>query len=194
MVFNNLEELKAAVEDRRQAVLTLEIDLGGAYSEEHERAKADLAKAEGIALLLQQGGGGSFLNGDNTQLDKLRQRVAETKPETPSIWVQFKKLDLEEWRNITKRVSLDQIEQYEQVLGKTFIGLYGEDPAPADEDKPEGWVKPEPLTTNPLSVSSRGGAESLLPGGSLASVVQNFMVWQNSGGDVTIRPTKSGRD
>lgn len=191
MVFNNLDELKAAVEDRRQAVLTLEIDLGGTYSEEHELAKQELAKAEGMALLLQQGGG-NFLNGGESQLDRLRQRVAETKPETPSIWVQFKKLDLEEWRNITKRVSLDQIEQYEQVLGKTFVGLFGEDPAP--EVKPDGWVAPEPLTTNPLSVSSRGGAEALLPGGSLASVVQNFMVWQNSGGDVTIRPTKSGRD
>lgn len=190
MVFNNLDELKAAVEDRRQAVLTLEIDLGGTYSAEHERAKEELAKAEGMALLLQQGGG-TFLNGGESQIDRLRQRVADTKPETPSIWVQFKKLDLEEWRNITKRVSLDQIEQYEQVLSKTFIGLFGEDPAP--EEKPEGWVPPEPLTTNPISVSSRGGAEALLPGGSLASVVQNFMVWQNSGGDVTIRPTKSGR-
>lgn len=189
MVFTNLEELKAAVADRRQSVLTLEIDLGGVYSEEHEQAKKELATAEGMKLLMQQGSGGGFLNGDSN-IEHLRQRVAETKPETPSIWIQFSKLDLEEWRNITKRTTLDQFEQYEQVLPKTFLGLYGEDPDP--EEKPEGWVKPEPLTKNPLSVSSRGGAEALLPGGSLASVVQNYMVWQNSGGDVTIRPTKSG--
>lgn len=193
MGFNNLEELKAAVADRRKAVLTLEIDLGGSYSEEHEKAKEDLRKAEGMALLLSQGNGGGFLNSESN-IERLKQHVADTKPETPAIWVQFSKLDLEEWRALTKRVSLDQFEQYEQVLGKTFIGLYGEDPAPDEAEKPEGWVKPEPLTTNPLSVSSRGGAEALLPGGSLASVVQNFMVWQNSGGDVTIRPTKSGRD
>lgn len=191
MVFNSLEELKAAVADRRQAILTLEIDLGGEYSEEHEQAKQDLAKAEGMKMLMQQGGG-QFLNGSDEHIERLRQRVAETRPETPSIWIQFSKLDLEEWRALTKRTTLDQFDQYEQVLAQTFVGLYGEDPAP--EIKPEGWVKPEPLTTNPLSVSSRGGAEALLPGGSLASVVQNFMIWQNSGGDVTIRPTKSGRD
>ncbi|WNM75061.1 tail assembly chaperone [Microbacterium phage Morrigan] len=189
MVFSNLEELKAAVEDRRQAVLTLEIDLGGAYSEEHEQAKQDLAKAEGMRMLMQQGGG-QFLNGDS--LEPLRQRVAETKPETPSVWVQYKKLPLGEWRAITKQANLDQFDQYERVLPQTFIGLYGTDPAP--EEKPEDWVAPEPLTTDPRSVSSRGGDELLLPGGSLASVVQNFMVWQNSGGEVTIRPTKSGRD
>ncbi|WNM75062.1 tail assembly chaperone [Microbacterium phage Morrigan] len=177
MVFSNLEELKAAVEDRRQAVLTLEIDLGGAYSEEHEQAKQDLAKAEGMRMLMQQGGG-QFLNGDS--LEPLRQRVAETKPETPSVWVQYKKLPLGEWRAITKQANLDQFDQYERVLPQTFIGLYGTDPAP--EEKPEDWVAPEPLTTDPRSVSSRGGDELLLPGGSLASVVQNFMVWQNSGG------------
>lgn len=189
MAFTNLEELKAAVEDRRQAVLTLEIDLGGTYSEEHEQAKEELAKAEGMQMLL---GGKQFLGED--PLERLKQRVADTRPETPSIWVQFKKLPLGEWRAITKQMSLDQFDQYERVLPGVFIGVFGEDPAPADEDKPEGWVKPEPLTVDPRSVSSRSEEECLLPGGSLASVVQNFMVWQNAGGDVTIRPTKSGRD
>lgn len=186
MAFSSLEELKAAVADRRQAILTLEVDLGGSYSEEHEQAKQDLAKAEGMQLLT---GGQGFL-GDN--IEQLRQRVAETKPETPSVWVQFSKLDLGEWRAITKQVTLDQFDQYERVLPKTFVGLYGEDPAP--DEKPEGWVKPEPLTTDARSVSSRSGDDLLLPTGSLAPVIQNFMVWQNSGGDVTIRPTKSGRD
>lgn len=193
MAFNSLEDLKAAVEDRRQAILTLEIDLGGSYSEEHEKAKSDLRQAEGMSLLMQQGGG-AFLSGGESHLEQLRQRVAETKPVTPAIWVQFKKLPLAEWRAITKQVNLDQFDQYERVLPQTFIGLFGEDPAPEEEDKPEDWVKPEPLTTDARSVSSRGGDDLLLPGGSLNSVVQNFMVWQNSGGDVTIRPTKSGRD
>lgn len=188
MAFNSLEELKAAVADRRQAILTLEIDLGGAYSEEHEQAKQDLAKAEGMKLLT---GGQGFL-GDN--IEQLKQRVADTKPETPSVWIQFSKLDLGEWRAVTKQVTLDQFDQYERVLPKTFIGLYGEDPAPDEDQKPEGWVKPEPLTTDARSVSSRGGDDLLLPTGSVNSVIQNFMVWQNSGGDVTIRPTKSGRD
>lgn len=191
MVFSNLEELKAAVADRRTAVLTLEVDLGGSYSQEHEDAKSELAKAEGMALFLQQGGTAPFMGGES-QLERLKRRVAETKPEDPAVWVQFSKLDLNEWRAITKQVNLDQFDQYERVLPKTFIGIYGSDPAP--EEKPEGWTKPEPLTTDARAVSSRGGDDLLLPGGSLASVVQNFMVWQNSGGDVTIRPTKSGRD
>lgn len=186
MAFTNLEDLKAAVEDRRQSILTLEVDLGGSYSQEYEDAKADLAKAEAMKMMT---GGVTFI-GDN--IEQLKQRVAETKPVTPAVWVQYKKLPLGEWRAITKQVNLDQFDQYERVLPQTFIGLYGEDPAP--EEKPEDWVKPEPLTVDARSVSSRGGDDLLLPGGSLASVVQNFMVWQNSGGDVTIRPTKSGRD
>ena len=71
--------------------------------------------------------------------------------------------------------------------------MFGEDPAPDDEDKPDDWEAPEPLTTDSLSVSSKGGSKSILPGGALHSVVQNFMAWQNSGGEVSIRPTKSGR-
>lgn len=185
MAFNSLEELKAAVEERRQATLTLEVDLGGTFSEEHEAAKKAFAEAKGMQMLT----GNQFMN-DN--LAVLEQRVADTKPETPSIWVRFKKLDLAEWAAMMKQVAGNQIDQYERVLPKTFVGVFGEDPDP--DEKPEGWVAPEPLTTDARSVSTRSGAEALLPGGALASVIQNFMAWQNSGGDVTIRPTKSGRD
>lgn len=65
------------------------------------------------------------------------------------------------------------------------------DPVEPD-DAAEDWVAPEPLSTDARLLSSKG-IDGILPGGALASVVQNFMAWQNSGGDVTIRPTKSGR-
>lgn len=189
MAFNSYEELMAAVEDRRKAILTLEVDLGGAFSPEHEDAKKELMQAKMMRTVV----GGSFLGGDN--LSELEQRVADTRPDPNVIYIQFEKLELDEWRSIITTAGLSAVDQYEKVLGKTFIGLYGSDPVkPEDFDPEEVWVKPEPLTTDPLSVSSRGGAKAVLPGGALNSVVQNFMVWQNSGGDVSIRPTKSGRD
>ena len=186
MVFSTYEDLMAAVEERRKDLLTLEIDLGGAYSPEHEAAKAELAQAKAMKTAL---GGAQFL-GDN--LAELEQRVADTRPPTRSVWIQYQKLDLNEWAALMKQAGASPIDQYEKVLFKTFIGVFGEDPAPDDEDKPDDWVKPVPLTTDSLSVSSKGGSKSILPGGALHSVVQNFMAWQNSGGDVTIRPTKSG--
>jgi len=185
MVFSSYEELMAVVEERRAATLTLEIDMGNVFSPEHEAAKAELAKAEAMETLT----GGAFLANN---LDTLRARVADTRPPSQSIWAQFSKLDLDTWSDIMKKFAGNALDQYDQVLPKCFIGLFGEDPAP--EEEPEGWVKPEPLTTNPLSVSPKGGAMTVLPGGSLNSVVQNFMAWQNSGGEVSIRPTKSGRD
>lgn len=187
MGFNSYEELKAAVEERRKGVLTLEVDLGGDYSPEHEQAKKDLQIAKGMKAVV---GGGGFLAGDN--LEALERAVEETRPQSPSIWVQFRKLDLAEWAALIKQqTSMTQIDQYERVLPKTFIGVFGEDPAP--DEKPEGWVAPEPLTEDAKSVSTRGGNDSLLPGGALHQVVQSFMAWQNSGGDVSIRPMKSGR-
>ena len=91
-----------------------------------------------------------------------------------------------------KSGGMDPIGQYERVLPKVFVGVYGQDPSPAEEDKPEGWTPPEPLTTDARSVSSRDEELCLLPGGSLGSVINTFMAWQNSGGDVNIRPTRSG--
>jgi hypothetical protein len=185
MVFSSIDDLMAAVEERRKDILTLEIDLGGKYSPEHEQAKAELAQAKAMKTVI----GGGFL-GDN--IGELEQRVADTRPESRSVWIQFSKLDLNEWAALMKQAGANPLDQYERVLSKTFIGVFGEDPAPDDEDKPEGWEPPQPLTTDSLSVSSRGGSKSILPGGALHSVVQNFMSWQNSGGDVTIRPTRSG--
>jgi hypothetical protein len=188
MVFNSYEELKAAVAQRRQEVLTLEVDLGGGYSQEYEDAKAELTQAQAMKAIT----GGGFL-ADN--VEALKQRVADLKPKGQSIYIQYSKLDLDEWQKLISVAGLDAFGQYERVLPKVFLGLYGQDPVkPEDWPEDEHWEQPEPLTTSPLSVSVKGGAESILPGGSLASVVQSFMAWQNSGGDVSIRPTKSGRD
>lgn len=182
-MFNSYEELKAAVRQRREEILTLEVDLGSVYSQEHEDAKMALQQAKAMKTIV---GGSGFL-GDN--LPELEQRVADTKPQANSIYLQYRKLDLEEWAALIKTVGSSPIEQYEKVLPKTFIALYGQDPDP--EEKPDGWVKPEPFSTSGAVASSRGN-ESVLPGPVLHSVVQSFMAWQNSGGDVTIRPTKSG--
>lgn len=181
MAFNSYEELKAAVAERRKDVLTLEIDLGGAYSPEHEAAKTELQQAKAMKTVL---GGQSFL-GDN--LEALEARVLDTKPEPNLVWAQYNRLDLGEWALLVKQQALSPIEQYERVLPNTFIGVYGQDPTTAGED----GVAVEPLSTDGSLMSSKG-ANGILPGGALHSVVQSFMAWQNSGGDVSIRPTKSG--
>ncbi|QIN93840.1 tail assembly chaperone [Microbacterium phage Alakazam] len=188
MVFASYEELMAAVEESRAAVLTLEVDLGSKYSPEYEAAKAELAQAKAMKMAT----GGGFL-GDPTKA--LEDRVAELKPEARTVWIQYSKLPLGEWRSLLKGVGADSIDQYEKVLPKTFIGVFGQDPVkPEDWDEThpdEEWIKPEPLITDARMVSSKVDT-GILPGGSLASVVQNFISWQNSGGDVTIRPTRSG--
>lgn len=184
--FNSYEELMAHVAESRQAVLTLEVEVGAPYSVEYEEAKAELRQAEAMQTIT----GGGFL-GDN--LEQLKQRVAETKPESMSVWVQYKKLDLDEWAALMKQNQAGPVDQYERVLAKTFIGVYAEDPLAEDEHGILINEGIEPLTTNPLSVSTKGGSATILPGGALHSVVQNFMSWQNSGGEVSIRPTKSGR-
>ena len=179
-MFNTLEELQAAVEDRRQAILTLEVSLGGPYSPEHEAAKQELAQAKGMKTLA----GGGFL-GDN--IEALEAKVEETRPEAPSVWLRFNKLPLGEFTAIMKQGGLNVFDQFEKVLPKTFIGVWGQDP-----DLAEDGEVIEPLSTDPALVSTKGD-RGILPGGALHSVVQNFMNWQNSGGDVSIRPTKSGR-
>ena len=45
MSFSSYEELMAAVEERRQDTLTLEVDLGGTYSQVHEDAMKALQQA-----------------------------------------------------------------------------------------------------------------------------------------------------
>lgn len=189
MTFSSYEELAAAVEKRRAEILTLEVDLGSDYSPEYEQAKAELAQAKAMKTVA-----GAFL-GDQTA--GLEARVAQLKPESQTVWIQFSKLSLGEWRTLLKQAGADSWDQYERVLPKTFKGLYGADPVKPDDwdetHEGEEWVKPEPLTLDARSVSSKGD-DGILPGGSLHGVVQNFIAWQNSGGDVSIRPTKSGRD
>lgn len=182
-MFNSYEELKAAVEERRKAILTLEVDLGGAYSQEHEDAKRDLMEAKAMKTIV----GGSFLGGDN--IPELEQRVADTRPEPNAVWVQYRKLDLGEWAALTQIQGIDAVGQYEKVLPKTFVGVFGQDPTAVQE---EGAEAIQPLSTDPSLLSTKG-SNGILPGGALHSVVQAFMSWQNSGGDVNIRPTRSGR-
>jgi len=190
MVFASYEELRAAVAKRRAEILTLEVDLGTDYSPEYEAAKAELQQAKAMKLAT----GGGFL-GDN--IAPLEARVAELKPEPQNVFIQFKKLDLGEWATLLKQAGGNSIDQYEKVLPKTFVGVYGQDPVkPEDWDEThpdEAWVDVKPLSTEARLLSSKGN-DGILPGGALNSVIQNFMAWQNSGGDVTIRPTKSGRD
>jgi hypothetical protein len=181
MVFNSYEELVAAVEERRKSILTLEVDLGGNYSVEHEDAKKELNQAKAMKTVI----GSGFL-ADN--MDALQARVAATKPESNSVWVQYRQLDLEEWAALVKGQGMTPLDQYEKVLIKTFIGVYGQDPVD-DEGKPVEGVAP--LSTKPALLSSKG-TEGILPGGALHQVVQTFMAWQNSGGEVSIRPTRSG--
>ncbi|WNM67988.1 tail assembly chaperone [Microbacterium phage SirVictor] len=180
MSFNSYEELMQAVEERRQDVLTLEVDLGSAYSQEHEDAKKELAQAK---ALKQLAGNQEFL-GDNVAA--LEARVAETKPEARSVFVRFSRLKLGEWAMLVKQAGLTPVDQYEKVLPKTFIGVWGQDPTVEVEG-----VLPEPLSTDAALLSSKGD-KGILPGGMLHQVVQAFMAWQNSSGDITIRPTKSG--
>lgn len=185
MAFNSYEELRQAVKDRRQSILTIEVDLGATYSQEHEDAKKELQLAKGMKTLA---GGQGFLSDNIAQLE---QRVAETKPESNSVWVQYRQIDLDTWSALIKQQGKTPIDQYEQVLPQTFIGVFGQDPAP--DEKPEGWEAPEPLSVDARLLSSRSGDEAILPGATLHSVVMAFMSWQNSGGEVSIRPTKSGR-
>lgn len=184
-MFNTYEELKAAVEHRRADVLTLEVDLGGEYSVEHEEAKKELAQAKAMHTMM---GGAGFL-ADN--LDTLEERVAETKPTPNTVFIQYRRLELGEWAALVSQAGLNPIDQYEKVLPKTFIGVYGQDPVQPDDMPDSEWVAPEPLSRDGALLSTKGN-QGILPGGALNSVVQNFMAWQNSGGDVTIRPTKSG--
>jgi len=188
-MFNSYEELAAAVEERREGLLTLEVPIRTPYSPEYEAAKQELQQAK--AMKLATGGGIDFLGTGNKEIERLEERVAELQPESEVVFIQYRRVPLAEWRVITKQAGLDAYDQYEKVLPKTFVGVFGQDPAP--EVKPDGWVQPEPLSTDGALVSSKGD-KGILPGNSMLSVVQAFMSWQNAGGEVTIRPTKSGRD
>lgn len=184
MAFANYEQLKAAVAERRKSILTIEVDLGGSYSQEYEDAKKELAQAKGMKALM---GGVPFMG--DTNVEELEARVASLRPEANSVFVQYRQLDLATWAMLLKKTGMSALEQYESVLAQTFIGVFGEDPDKRDEDG--NPIPVEPLSTSAALMSSKGD-EGILPGGALHSVVSAFMAWQNNGGDVNIRPTKSG--
>lgn len=172
-MFNTYDELVAAVTERRKDQLVLEVDLGNVYSPEYEAAKEELKKAEALKLLA---GGQGFLD-DNTAT--LEAKVAELRPESQSVWLKFNRVPLNTWSLLMKTgANLTPLEQYAKLLPETFAGLYGSEDAT------------EPLTTDPAVVSPTDS--SILPGGTLYQVVGTFMAWQNSSGEVTIRPTRSG--
>lgn len=172
MTINTLAELMEVVEERRADTLTLEVDLGGGYSSEHEEAKAKLKQAEGLQMLTGQ----SFLS-DN--LEQLKQEVENTKPKTNSVLLRFKRIGALQWSALLKNTKVTTpLEQFEKVLTDTFVGVFGEDSG-------------EPLTTD-YKLVSPSSPECILPGGAMQSVIQAFTSWQNSGGEVTLHPTKSG--
>lgn len=175
MSFNSYEDLMKAVEDRRKDFLVLEVDLGSEYSQEYEDAKKSLETAKGLNMIAS---GQKFLN-DN--IETLEKQVEDLRPTGEPVWLKYSRLSLIEWAALVKSGGeMTPVEQYEKVLKKTFVGVYGT----ADVDVA--------LSDDPRLVSSKGDL-GILTGGAMQSVVKAFMSWQNSGGDVTIRPTKSGR-
>ena len=175
-MFNSYEDLVAAVKERQQDHLVLEVDLGATFSQEHEDAKAELTQAKALKSIAGQEG---FLS-DNVAT--LETKVRETEPTSQPIWVRFKRLDLMEWALLMKAQNMSPIEQYEKVLNKTFVGVF---------NGPE--KEATCLTEDPRTLSSSGDL-GILSGGSLHNVIQAFMAWQNAGGEVRIHPTKSGQD
>lgn len=175
-MINSYEELLQVADKRREETLTIEVDMGAVYSQPHEDAKRELKQAEALQQL--SGGEGGFLSNN---LDTLKQKVEETRPEPNLIWVRYKRLDLPTWSMLTRqaKANTSAIDQYEKVLEKVFVGIFN-DP---DSDTP--------LTEDHTLVST-SNAKSILPGGVLNSVINSFMQWQNSGGEVSIHPTSSG--
>lgn len=175
-MFNSYEDLMQAVTERRKDQLVLEVDMGSEYSNEYEAAKRELKQAQAFKTLA---GDQEFLS-DN--LAALEAKAESLKPKARPVWIRFSRLDLIEWSALMKQQNMSPIDQYEKVLNKTFIGVYGSPDSEA-----------EPLSDDPRLLSTKGDL-GILPGGAMHQVVQTFMSWQNSGGDVNIRPTKSGQD
>ena len=163
-MITSYEQLKGIIEERRQDILVLEVDISGAYSPEYEKAKQEVQQAQVISSLV----GGDFLAPPKSQLDSL-------KPVGDPIWLKFRRLPLQAWKSLTKRGNINALDQYESILPDTFIGLYGD---------PAG----EPLTTDYHHVGT--GDESLLTGSMLMQVMQAMLQWQNSGGEISVNPQK----
>lgn len=173
-MINSYEDLLEVAGKRRDETLVIEVDMGAVYSQPHEDAKRELKQAEALHQLA----GENFLSNN---IDALKQKVEDTRPEANAVWLKFKRLDIATWAMLMKKNTVSPIDQYEKVLPKVFIGVFN-DP---DSD--------EPLTDDHTLVSTTN-QKSILPGGVLNSVIQSFMAWQNSGGEVSIHPMNSGQD
>lgn len=178
MAINSYEELMQIVNARRDGQLCLEIDLGSEYSVEHEAAKAELQKAEVLKNLT--GADTQFLS-DN--IDALREKVEATRPEPNVVFARFARIGDKELSILRKEGNRTPYQQYEFVLPKVFIGLFN---GPDDDASLLG--------ESPNLVSTEPNVGSVLQGPAVQNVVQAFMSWQNNGGEVSISPTKSGRD
>lgn len=174
-MFNSYEELMETVNQRRDDVLSLEVDMNTTFSQEHEDAKSALQKAQALQTIT---GDQPFLSNN---LERLEAEVERTRPPAKPIWIKYKRLPLLEWAALMKSQGMSAIDQYEKVLNKTFIGVFNTPDAPT------------PLSDDPRLLSSAGDL-GILPGGTLHAVVQSFMSWQNAGGNISIHPTKSGQD
>lgn len=171
-MFTSYEELMATVEERRADQLTLEVDLGGGYSTAHEEAKEELSRAKALKTVT-----GDFLA---DSLKSLEDAVEATRPAAKPVWLRYKRLSLNDWNALVKTQGLTPVDQYDKVLADTFVGVFAQPDAT------------EPLSADPQLVSP-SSSDSILSGGAMQAVVQAFMSWQNSGGEVTIHPTKSGQ-
>lgn len=167
------EDLMNLVENRRNDHLIIEVSLGAPYSQEHEDAKAELQKAEAMRSIIGEEG---FLSDD---VSGLKKRVEDTKPEGESIWVKYKRLDLKLWTRLVSGLgAMKPIDQYVKVLPNTFEGVYS---SPEAEDGS--------LISDKASLVDPTSNDCILSGNMVMSLVGAFMGWQNSGGDVSIRPT-----
>ena len=96
------------------------------------------------------------------------------------MWLAFKRIDLKTWSLLVKKgANQSPLDQYERVLEDTFIGIFR---------SPE--ATPEDLLSDDHELVSYNSPKCILSSGLLQNLVNSFMTWQNSGGNVTIHPTK----
>lgn len=171
---NSYEELMAVVNDRQEERLVLEVELGTKYSQEYEDAKRELRQAKSLKTVA---GDQEFLS-DN--VNQLQAKVESLKPESKTVWLAFKRIDLKTWSLLVKKgANQSPLDQYERVLEDTFIGIFR---------SPE--ATPEDLLSDDHELVSYNSPKCILSSGLLQNLVNSFMTWQNSGGNVTIHPTK----
>lgn len=176
MAINSYDDLVNLVEKRRQETLTLDIDLGSNYSPEYEKAKEELEQAKVLQKLT---GTQQFMNDNVVELEN---KVTRLKPEPNIIHVKFRRLGLARWTAIMKKPVGNAIDQFIKVLPETFIGIFTD----LDEEA-------EPLSTD-YKLVDPNDSKCVLPGGAIQPLIQSFMNWQNSGGEISFHPTKLGHD